>query len=105
MRVFKFRLAAHLGMLVSDIDARMSSRELTEWMIYYGMEPFGPAREDYRAALVSSTIANCHGNKLKPQDFIKPYERPKRDDTTSDPAKFNREQEKQMAIFKAMMGK
>lgn len=83
----------------------MSSRELTEWMLYYGMEPFGPAREDYRAALVSSTIANCHGNKLKPQDFIKPYERPKFDDNKQDPTKFSKDQERQMALFKAMMGK
>lgn len=44
----------------------MTSREFAEWMAYYGLEPFGERRADYRAALISSVIANV--NRAKDQD-------------------------------------
>lgn len=73
MRLFKFKLAGHLNKTVAEIDREMSSKELTEWMVFYSIEPFGGAREDYRAALISSITANVHGAKVKPDDFIKPW--------------------------------
>lgn len=51
----------------------MSSRELSEWMAFSSIEPFGEVREDYRAGLICSVIANASGNykkHLKPDDFI-----------------------------------
>lgn len=40
--------------------ARISSAELTEWMVYerlYG--PLGPSRDDHLASLIAATIANA----------------------------------------------
>lgn len=87
-------------MTVSELDARMSSREFAEWMVYFQIEPFGPAREDYRAALISTVIANSSGNKMSPDDFIKPFEVEKEEVVAED--EFNSKQLQMMNIFKAM---
>jgi hypothetical protein len=39
--MFYFRLAGHLKMTVGQLLVSMSSRELSEWMAYYRLEPFG----------------------------------------------------------------
>lgn len=69
-----FRLALALGMTVDELLDRMSSRELTEWMIYYEMEPFGAARDNLHAGIVAATMANVNRAKgrkpLKPGDFM-----------------------------------
>ena len=87
-------------MTVSELDARMSSREFAEWMVYSQIEPFGPAREDYRAALISTVVANSSGNKMSPDDFIKPFEVVKEEVIIED--EFNSKQLQMMSIFKAM---
>jgi len=94
-------------MTVAELDRRMSSRELTEWMIYSNIEPFGPAREDFRSALQASVMANCNGAKTQPEDFIKPfsfveYATAKKEQEEQE--RFSRQQEAQMAILKRMMG-
>ena len=90
---------------MAELEHRMSARELTEWMIYYSIEPFGPPREDYRAAMQASTVANVNGHKMKPADFIRPFEYKmttnKADENASN---FSTEQAAQMAVFRAMMG-
>ena len=91
-------------MTVSELDYRMSSRELTEWMVYAQIEPFGPPRQDYHASLISTVIANSNGNKMKPEDFIKPFEYEKQEVVQEDPDKFSSKQEQMMAIFRAMAG-
>lgn len=52
----------------------MSSHELTEWMAYAGIEPFGEERADLRAGIISATVANRmrgKGEKAhKPQEFM-----------------------------------
>lgn len=60
-----------------DVDgmlARMSSRQLTEWMIFYQLEPWGEKRADLRAGIVAATVANVHRGKkdkaLKAEDFM-----------------------------------
>lgn len=64
-------------MTVGELLARISSRELTEWMAFAQVEPFGEAREDMRAALIASTIANTARDKKKrrkpyqPEEFMK----------------------------------
>jgi hypothetical protein len=65
-------------MPVGDLLARVSSRELTEWMAYYEMEPFGEERADLRAGIIASTVANVNrakGKAYKPQDFMPKFER------------------------------
>ena len=59
--------------------ASMSSREMTEWMAYYELEPFGEQRADLRSATVATVIAKTAGNKqAKPADFMPDFEK---DDT------------------------
>lgn len=59
---------------MAELLARISSRELTEWMQYYELEPFGEERADLRAAIVAATVANANRRKgkraFKPADFM-----------------------------------
>lgn len=43
--------------------ARIDSRELSEWMVYYQIEPFGEERADIRQAITSCLLANIHRGK------------------------------------------
>jgi hypothetical protein len=69
-----FRLALALGCPVREMLASMGSDELTEWMAYYQLEPFGDYRADYRSGVVASTFANAHrandANPFRPEDFM-----------------------------------
>jgi len=63
---------------VPELLKRTTSRELSEWMLYEGMEPFGEKRADLRAGIVASTIYNLlKGEKAKalaPEDFMPRFE-------------------------------
>ncbi|MCL5995491.1 MAG: DUF4035 domain-containing protein [Chloroflexi bacterium] len=54
----------------------MSSREFSEWMAYYNLEPFGEERADLRMAMLASLIANVnrdprkHSKPFEPKDFM-----------------------------------
>lgn len=52
----------------------ITSRQLSEWMAYNEIEPFGEDRDDLRMGIIASTIANVNrsnGKKpYKPQDFM-----------------------------------
>lgn len=53
----------------------ISSSELTEWVAYDGIEPFGQHRADLHAALIACVLANIHrdpkkGEPYKIQDFV-----------------------------------
>lgn len=51
----------------------IDSRELTEWMVYAKMEPFGAIREDYRAGIVATVMASVFGGKksnVTPETFF-----------------------------------
>jgi hypothetical protein len=79
-RQFYFRLAGYLSMPVRELLARMSSRELTEWMAYERITgPLDPRlRADLSAGIIAATIANANGSKLKAKDFIPEwFKRPK----------------------------
>lgn len=45
-------------MTVSELLTRISSHELTEWIAYAEIDPFGEWRSDLRAGIVASTVAN-----------------------------------------------
>jgi hypothetical protein len=45
-------------MTVGDLLARISSAELTEWMAFDAIEPFGDERADLRAGIVAAVTAN-----------------------------------------------
>lgn len=71
-----FRLALALGMTVKELEQRMSSRELSEWMAFFSLEPWGCEVEDWRFGMLASVIANVNRDKKKqrkpfePQDFM-----------------------------------
>lgn len=65
-------------MTVADLDSRLDSAELTEWMAFEGMTgPLGRRRNDIQAATIAATIANANrgkkGRKFKMTDFLIPY--------------------------------
>lgn len=68
-----------MGMPVSELLERVSSRELTEWQAYEVVTgPIGPARGDVQAAIVAATVANSNrgkGKPLTPADFVPEWDR------------------------------
>jgi hypothetical protein len=65
-------------MTVADLESRLGSAELTEWMAFERMTgPLGRRRQDIQAATIAATVANANrGKKSKPfkmQDFLIPY--------------------------------
>jgi hypothetical protein len=71
-------------MTVRELLARANSRELSEWMAFASLEPFGDARGDLQAAIVASTVANTARDPKKrrrpfaPADFVPDFDRPER---------------------------
>ena len=60
---------------MAELLARVSSRELTEWMAFASLEPFGPLQDDSRAGVIAATVANVHrdpkkGRPLRPEQFF-----------------------------------
>lgn len=65
-------------MTVADLDSRLSSAELTEWIAFESITgPLGRRRQDIQAATIAATIANANrgksGRKFKLSDFLIPY--------------------------------
>ena len=60
-------------MTVAEMLGRISSTELSEWMAYYSLEPFGEERADLRNAILSSVCAAPHlkrGVRTKLEDYM-----------------------------------
>ncbi len=57
-----------------ELLSRIGSDELTEWMAFYQLEPFGDFRSDFRSGLLAATIANANRTKdakaFTPEDFM-----------------------------------
>ena len=68
-------------MTVAELLARVSSKELTRWMVFYEVEPFGAGLPYIGEGIVASNIANVNRQKGKkaytPDDFIPKFERTK----------------------------
>ena len=60
----------------------MSARELSDWIAFATIEPFGDARRDLQAGIIASVIANAHRDRKKrgqpytPADFVPRFEKP-----------------------------
>lgn len=53
--------------------ARVDSLELSEWQIYYAINPFGQRRADMRMARLCSIMANAwrgKGSPIKEDEFM-----------------------------------
>lgn len=63
-----------MQMPVAEVLLRFSSAEITEWMAYDRIDPFGGFRGDVQAAVIASTIANVHRGRNSPvrkiEDFL-----------------------------------
>lgn len=55
----------------AELLSRMSSRELTEWMIYESIEPFPAERNDQEFAMLAALTANANRDEKKRS---KPFE-------------------------------
>lgn len=53
-------------MTVGDIRRRIDSRELTEWMAYERLEPFGERTTQMMLAQLTATVVNAVKKKGKP---------------------------------------
>lgn len=69
-------------MTVGELLRRINARELAEWQIFYGLEPFGVERADLQHGMVAATIANYHRGKgtqpFAPGDFVLSFEQPQK---------------------------
>lgn len=52
-------------MPVGEMLGRMSSAEITEWLAFYQLEPFGGERDDLRTGIVAATVANVNRDPKK----------------------------------------
>ena len=85
--MFCFRLALVLGMTVAELNQRMSSRELSEWMAFYRIEPFGDVRGDVQAAVIAQSTLAPHMDKgKKPPELVElmPFTDNKKEQTQDD---------------------
>jgi len=71
----------------AELLEHTSSRELTEWMLFYELEPFGTDINFMGHAITASTIANVnrkkHGKAYEPKDFMPKFERKKQEESVS----------------------
>jgi len=73
--VFYFRLALALGFPHPDhMLAVLTSKQITEWIEYHAIEPWGEPAAWYRSGILASLIANIHRAKnappFTPADFM-----------------------------------
>ncbi len=70
----------HLGLSVRETQQRISSREFTEWVAFYELEPWGYEVDNYRAGLICATVANAmrgkRGKRFSAADFMPKETRP-----------------------------
>jgi hypothetical protein len=76
-RRFAFALAGHLKMTVSELMARMSSREFTEWKAYTRFFEAIPDSWAETGLVVSAVLApHCAKGKAPPASDFNPIEKP-----------------------------
>lgn len=74
-----------MGIPVAELQERVSSHDFAEYWVYFNLEPWGIEREDLRAGIVASTIANANRDpKKKAQPFTPDQFMPKPADFDAD---------------------
>ncbi len=98
--MFWFRLALALGRPVGELKRTISSREFTQWLAFYRLDPFGGYRQDVHAGIIASTIANVNRSRktkaFKVEDFVVGWNEPPKPKQSVQSMKANL-----MAAFKA----
>ena len=63
-----------MGRTVAELELSLGSAELSEWIAFYELEPFGPRRDNYHAGMIAAMIANSNRAKgakaVSPSDFM-----------------------------------
>jgi len=70
-----FKLALRLGYTVNELQRKITSKELSEWMAFDCISPIGDERYDLNAATICTVLFNLNrGESLpkRPIDFM-PY--------------------------------
>ena len=79
-------MALALGRTVSEIEQDMPSSELTEWLAYYRLEPFGQERDNWHSATLASILVNTNRRKntpaVPPSEFMYKDRRGRAEDET-----------------------
>jgi hypothetical protein len=70
VRRVMFRLAGHLGCTVAELEQRLSSSELTEWVALAWLDPWGEYRADVRGAVAAWASVAAWSSQSKVQDFL-----------------------------------
>jgi hypothetical protein len=64
---------------VRELLASISSEELTEWMAFDQLDPFGAQRDNMHAAVIANVLATVHakeGHVFKINDFMLEFGKP-----------------------------
>ena len=56
--------------------SEMTSAQLSGWMQYYDVEPWGQYPEERRMATLATLTANCHGAHCRADEFMPTAWRP-----------------------------
>lgn len=71
---------------------RMSGRELTEWMAFYSIEPFGGDTQYVGSAITSATVFNANRGKdvdpAKVEEFMPKWSRKESEQTPEEMIQF-----------------
>lgn len=63
-----------MGIPIKRLLREIDSRDITDYLAYYQIEPFGTEQDYIQAGIVASTIANVNRSKntqpFKPYDFV-----------------------------------
>ena len=92
-------------MTVTRLLAETTSAELTEWGVFYEMEPFGPERGDLQAGIVAATVANVNRDAKKQkkpysaQDFMPKFEEGGKGKAEKTPEELRRKWERVVEMF------
>ena len=92
-------------MTVTRLLAETTSAELSEWVAFYGMEPFGPERGDLQAGVVAATVANVNRDPKKQkkpysaQDFMPKFKGGAGEKAAKTPEQLRRKWEMVVAAF------
>lgn len=92
-----------MGIPIAELQERVSSREFAEYWAHFQLEPWGVEREDLRAGIVASTIANANRDPKKrakpftPDQFMPQSADPAEDEEVDEEAEHARRIDELMA--------
>lgn len=88
--------------------AQLTSAELSEWMAYYSIEPFGQDRQDYGHAMTAASIKNAFrikGAWVNPIDLMPRFERPEKKAVAAKQKQTTGDMQKMFRLAKSRWGK